>query len=48
FLTWNCRHINNADTKPIIRSICMTAGYTCPEICTPQELLLEDEDEISG
>jgi len=48
FLTWNCRHINNADTKPIIRSICITAGYTCPEICTPQELLPEDEDEISG
>lgn len=46
FLTWNCRHINNAETKPIIRSICAVAGYTCPEICTPQELLSEDTDEI--
>ena len=46
-LTWNCRHINNAETKPIIRSICAVAGYTCPEICTPQELLSEDTDEIS-
>jgi hypothetical protein len=45
-LTWNCRHINNAETKPIIRSICAAAGYVCPEICTPQELLLEDNDEI--
>ncbi|NQT18715.1 MAG: type II toxin-antitoxin system VapC family toxin [Planctomycetes bacterium] len=46
FLTWNCRHINNADTKPIVRSICAVAGYTCPEICTPQELLPENADEI--
>ena len=44
FLTWNCRHINNAETKPTIRYICSSAGYTCPEICTPQELLPEDED----
>ena len=48
FLTWNCRHINNADTKPVVRSICAVAGYTCPEICTPQELLPEDIDEIRG
>jgi len=41
-LTWNCRHIDNADTKPAIRSICALAGYFCPEICTPQELLPED------
>jgi len=47
FLTWNCRHINNAETKPIVRSICLKAGYTCPEICTPQELLREDTNDIS-
>ena len=47
-LTWNCRHINNAVTKPIIRSICTASGYTCPEICTPQELLLEEDDNVSG
>jgi hypothetical protein len=41
FLTWNCRHINNAAMKPVIRSICAVAGYTCPEICTPLELLSE-------
>jgi hypothetical protein len=46
FLTWNCRHINNADTKPIVRYICAEAGYRCPEICTPQELLPENDDEI--
>ena len=47
-LTWNCRHINNAEMKPVIRSICAMAGYTCPEICTPQELLSEESDAIPG
>jgi hypothetical protein len=40
-LTWNCRHIDNATKKPIIRSICVEAGYPYPEICTPMELLPE-------
>ena len=26
-LTWNFRHIDNAAKKPIIRSICVAAGY---------------------
>ncbi len=47
-LTWNCRHINNAVTKPLIRSICAISGYVCPEICTPQELLLEESDDVPG
>ena len=38
-LTWNCRHMSNAVKRPIIRSICLNAGYVCPEICTPTELL---------
>ena len=38
-LTWNFRHLDNAETKPIIRSVCITHGYTSPEICTPQELM---------
>jgi predicted nucleic acid-binding protein len=40
-LTWNCRHINNAITKPVIRDICKKYGFSCPEICTPLELLYE-------
>ncbi|MHA1919587.1 MAG: type II toxin-antitoxin system VapC family toxin [Promethearchaeota archaeon] len=39
FLTWNFRHIDNAETKPIIRKICMDNGYQYPEICTPVELM---------
>jgi len=42
FLTWNCRHINNAEKKPVVRRICAEAGYVCPEICTPQEILPEE------
>ncbi len=45
-LTWNCRHIDNAATKPIIRSICAVVGYTCPEICTPLELLSEEAPDV--
>jgi predicted nucleic acid-binding protein len=40
-LTWNCKHINNAITKPVIRGICKNYNFTCPEICTPLELLYE-------
>ncbi len=44
-LTWNCRHIDNAEMKPLMRSVCAVQGYTCPEICTPIELMGDDEDE---
>ena len=45
-LTWNCRHIDNAATKPIVRSICAVAGYACPEICTPLELLSVETEDV--
>lgn len=38
-LTWNCRHIDNAIRKPLIRHLCMEFGYPCAEICTPEELM---------
>ena len=38
-LTWNYRHIDNAETKPLIRRVCAAEGHACPEICTPQELM---------
>ena len=44
-LTWNCRHIDNPSTKPVVRSVCMTQGYVSPEMCTPIELLEATEDE---
>ena len=44
-LTWNCRHIDNAEKKPAIRSVCAILGYPCPEICTPEELMGGVSDE---
>jgi hypothetical protein len=38
-LTWNCRHIDNPATKPLIREICHSKGYNCPEICSPLEIM---------
>ena len=43
-LTWNCRHLDNAETKPIMRSVCTIHGHISPEICTPQELMGVFED----
>lgn len=38
-LTWNCRHINNPEIKPAIRTVCESVGVFCPEICTPIEIM---------
>lgn len=43
-LTWNCRHIDNAEMKPLIRSVCINNGYQYPEICTPLELMGDQGD----
>jgi predicted nucleic acid-binding protein len=47
-LTWNCRHIDNAELRPLLRLICDLTGYRCPEICTPLELLVEEVDNVQG
>jgi hypothetical protein len=44
-LTWNCRHIDNAQTKPLARRLCLLEGLSFPEICTPQEFMGETSDE---
>ena len=38
-LTWNFRHLDNAETKPVMRSVCARYGHACPEICTPRALV---------
>ena len=38
-LTWNCTHIANAAIIRKIEKICQESLYTCPVICTPEELL---------
>ena len=37
-LTWNFKHINNAETKATITQIVESCGYACPQICSPEEL----------
>jgi len=38
-ITWNCRHIANAEMTALLRKVCMSEGYECPIICTPEELM---------
>ena len=42
-VSWNFRHITNAQTIPIVKRVCEASGYRCPEICTPQ--MLQEGDE---
>jgi len=44
-LTWNCRHINNAEFAEDFALACRKQGFVCPKICTPQELLGESRYE---
>lgn len=38
-LTWNCKHIHNVTIIRHIERLCERQGYTCPVICTPNDLL---------
>jgi hypothetical protein len=38
-LSWNCRHIANAEMQSAIQKVCEKNGYKYPKICTPEELL---------
>ncbi len=38
-VTWNFAHLNNPFTRLMVRQIVENAGYQCPEICSPDELL---------
>ena len=37
-LTWNCRHIANANIFHKVQSVIEAAGFRMPIICTPEEL----------
>lgn len=37
-LTWNFRHLANANIRLKLDSLCTVAGYRLPQICTPEEL----------
>ena len=38
-VTWNFRHIANAETRATIEQVCWDHGYVPPLICSPDELL---------
>jgi predicted nucleic acid-binding protein len=38
-VTWNCRHIANAEMRPLIERVCRSRGYNPPALCTPEELM---------
>jgi hypothetical protein len=43
-LTLNFKHINNPYTKTKIRKIIKEEGYRCPVLCSPEELLGENDE----
>ena len=42
-LTWNCRHIANAELRRAIRRVVERFGYDVPNLCTPEELMGEEQ-----
>lgn len=40
--TWNFKHINNPFTKDRVKAIIENAGYVCPVLASPEELLGEE------
>ena len=37
-LTWNFKHINNAETRSLIAKVVADHGCVCPVLCSPEEL----------
>jgi predicted nucleic acid-binding protein len=44
-VTWNFRHINNAETKALITRVVESNGWVCPILCSPEELGVNDYEE---
>lgn len=38
-LTWNCRHIANAEIVGRLEAACLELGYRMPTLCTPEQLM---------
>jgi len=43
-LTWNCKHLANAQMQEKLVTVSSTLGYHLPRICTPYELMGEPND----
>ena len=44
-VTWNFRHIANAAARPLIEAVCRRSGIEPPLLCTPEQLVAEDDDD---
>lgn len=42
-LTWNCKHIANANMRGQVERLCRTQGYEPTNICTPNQLWNDTE-----
>lgn len=40
-LTWNCRHLANAEILGVVNRFIRSKGFEAPIICTPEELMGE-------
>jgi predicted nucleic acid-binding protein len=38
-LTWNVRHIANAEVRRTVEEACRSFGFKPPVLCTPEELM---------
>jgi predicted nucleic acid-binding protein len=38
-VTWNCTHLANATIRRQVERLLEAAGFVCPVICTPEELM---------
>jgi hypothetical protein len=43
-LTWNCKHIANAQISRVILRVCEEFGYSAPLLCTPLEFIGGEHD----
>jgi predicted nucleic acid-binding protein len=44
-MTWNCRHLANAQISRRVGRICSEHGFVMSTICTPEELFAGTDDE---
>ena len=47
-LTWNCRHIVNLEIQRNMAHHLESIGLLMPIMCTPEELLGENDDDTTG
>ena len=47
-LTWNCRHIANAELGRGIRRVIGRHGYNVPNLSTPEELMGGENSDMEG